>query len=97
MYYKKRIEKIKKFGNDAKINKIYQRALKLYKEAIKLAEIKSLKAELAVLYSNCSAVYSEIKNYDEAIKSARKSIEYDSSYSKVLFDDSNIFILHFHL
>lgn len=55
----------------------FQEAIKYFSEAIKLDPSNH------VLYSNRSAAYASLKNYNDALKDAEKTVELKPDWAKV--------------
>jgi len=69
-------EEFKKQGNTAFTNKEYEKAIEFFSKAIELDPSNH------VLYSNRSASYASLKQYDDALKDADKTIELKKDWPK---------------
>lgn len=78
------INELKEKGNTAKGNKSFEEALNQYNRALKLSENGlNLGRERAILHTNKCAVLTEMNSLQDALESAERAIENDSTWSKV--------------
>lgn len=76
------VSELKAKGNASFAAKDYNSAIQYYTDAIAAAEQSGEKDGLHVLYSNRSASQAGLKNWDEALKDAEKTIETNPSFAK---------------
>ena len=76
------VSELKAKGNASFAAKDYSSAIQYYTDAIAAAEQSGEKDGLHVLYSNRSASQAGLKNWDEALKDAEKTIETNPSFAK---------------
>ena len=83
--FKKRIEYLKKEGNQAHRAKDSRRSLWLYERALAAIEKSAyaMPRDLAILHNNMAAVHVSVEDYGAAIERATKSVTSDPSYHKV--------------
>ncbi|KAL4228785.1 hypothetical protein ACF0H5_011825 [Mactra antiquata] len=83
------VNKLKEAGNAKHKNRQYVEALQLYGQAIEAYEYHSTELrrqlsdhEIAILYGNRAEAFLAMKQYDQAEKDAKRSVDYDGHWHK---------------
>ena len=84
--FKKRIEYLKKEGNQAHRAKDSKKSQWFYQRAIDIIERSPYKMprDLAILYNNMATVHAAISDNEAAFRLATKSVQLDPTYHKVI-------------